>query len=69
MAEKYSEFIKGIARVIAEQDTENFLLKMELENVKAQLAHCEKQRAAAEAQLEDIVARNACNCEEGNVNA
>ena len=69
MIEKYSEVIKGIANVIADQDRENFLLKMELENVKAQLEHCEKQRAAAEAQLEDYVARHACKCKEGNINA
>ena len=69
MKEKYSELIKDIATMIADQDRENYLLKMELENVKAQLEHCERQRAAAEAQLEDVVARNACKCMEGKCNA
>lgn len=67
MAEKYSEFIKGIASVIAEQETANILLKMELENVKSKLEHCERERAAMEAQIEDIIARNAIK--EANLNA
>lgn len=67
MEEKYSEFIKGIARVIAEQETANILLKMELENVKSKLEHCERERAAMEAQIEDIIARNAIK--EANINA
>ena len=69
MNEKYSELIKDIATMIADQDRENYLLKMELENVKAQLEHCEKRRELAENALEDYVARDAIKCAEGKCNA
>ena len=69
MKEKYSELIKDIATIIADQERENYLLKMELENVKSQLEYCERQRELAENDLEDVVARNACKCMEDKCNA
>lgn len=64
--DKYNELLKDIARMIADTDRENFLLKCDLENAKAQLAaaedriaRAEKQKAAAEEQLETVVAKQA----------
>ena len=64
--DKYNELLKDIARMIADTDRENFLLKCDLENTKAQLAaaedriaRAERKRADAEEQLETVVAKNA----------
>ena len=47
--DKYTELLKDIARLIADTDRENFLLRSDLERVKGQLS-------AAEEQLETAVA-------------
>lgn len=64
--DKYNQLLLDIARLIADTDRENFLLKCDLENTKDQLAaaedriaHAEKRRAAAEDQLEHVVAERA----------
>lgn len=64
--DKYNELLKDIARMIADTDRENFLLKCDLENAKAQLAaaedriaRAEKEKAIAEEQLETVVAKQA----------
>lgn len=64
--DKYNQLLLDIARLIADTDRENFLLKCDLENTKAQLAaaedriaHAEKRQAAAEDQLERVVAERA----------
>lgn len=64
--DKYNQLLLDIARMIVDTDRENFLLKCDLENAKAQLeaaedriTRAEKQRAAAEEQLETVVAKQA----------
>lgn len=47
--DKYNQLLLDIARLIADTDRENFLLKADLERVKGQLS-------AAEEQLETAVA-------------
>lgn len=50
--DKYNELIKDIARLIADTNRENFLLKCELDAVKAELASRDAVVAAAEAEIE-----------------
>ena len=50
--DKYTELLKDIARLIVDTDRENFLLKSEL-------ARANQMIAAAEEQLETVVAKNA----------
>lgn len=50
--DKYNQLLLDIARLIADTDRENFLLKTDLERVKGQLS-------AAEEQLETVVAKSA----------
>lgn len=50
--DKYTELLKDIARLIVDADRENFLLKCELDGTKQKLA-------AAEDQLETVVAKRA----------
>lgn len=50
--DKYNELLRDIARLIADTDRENFLLKCELDGTKQRLA-------AAEEQLETVVAKRA----------
>lgn len=64
--DKYNQLLLDIARLIADKDRENILLKYDLENAEAQLkaaedriARAEKERAAAEEQLETVVAKQA----------
>lgn len=57
--DKYTELIKDIARLIADTDRENFLLKSELSRANQMIA-------AAEEQLEAVVARNAVDMMTGS---
>ena len=64
--DKYTELLKDIARVSADTDREKFLLKCELDAVKAALRDAEgeikrkdQKIAAAEDQLETAVAKQA----------
>lgn len=64
--DKYNQLLLDIARLIADTDRENFLLKCDLENTKDQLAaaedriaRAEKEKAFAEEQLENVVAERA----------
>lgn len=64
--DKYNQLLLDIARLIADTDRENFLLKSELERTNEQLAAAEdrieraqKEKAVAEEQLERIVAEQA----------
>ena len=45
---KYDELLKDIARLIADANRENFLLKCELSNTKEQLAAAESKIKAAQ---------------------
>lgn len=76
--DKYNELLRDIAALIANTDRDNFLLKCELERVKGQLDAAEtradladKRAAAAEDQLENVVAKRAAEMmwEEGNTDA
>lgn len=62
--DKYNALLRDIAAIIANADRDNFLLKCELERVKGQLA-------AAEDQLETVVAKRAAEMmqEEDKANA
>ena len=64
--DKYNQLLLDIARLIADTDRENILLKYDLQNTKEQLAaaedriaRAEKEKAVAEEQLETVVAKQA----------
>ena len=50
--DKYTELLKDIAKLIAETDRENFLLKYDLEKAEKQLNAAEAKIKAREAELE-----------------
>lgn len=50
--DKYTELLKDIARLIADTERENFLLKSDLTRANQQLVAAEKKIAARETELE-----------------
>lgn len=64
--DKYNQLLLDIARLIADTDRENFLLRSELVRAQEQLeaaedriARANKEKAVAEEQLESVVAERA----------